>query len=128
MNNEETLNPNFNINAKYEYMIERAKHNIDLYLETGKDCSDISLSYDVKNYLPNALKEIERLNNIIKEKSLLLIEFQDMEQKLKEKDNIINELKQKNNLAENILYDYLYNDGKITKEKYEQFKGLKEGK
>lgn len=40
----------------------------------------------------------------------------------------IDELKQKNNLAENILYDYLYNDGKITKEKYEQFKGLKEGK
>ena len=36
MNNEETLNPNFNINAKYEDMIERAKHNIDLYLETGK--------------------------------------------------------------------------------------------
>ena len=42
-------------------------------------------------------------------------------------NNIIDELKQKNNLAENILYDYLYNDGKITKEKYEQFKGLKEG-
>ena len=43
-------------------------------------------------------------------------------------NNIINELKQKNNLAENILYDYLYNDGKITKEKYEQVKELKEGK
>lgn len=56
------------------------------------------------------------------------------EQLLAEKDkeierlnNIIDDLKQKNNLAENILYDYLYNDGKITKEKYEQFKGLKEG-
>ena len=59
MNNEETLNPNFNINAKYEDMIERAKHNIDLYLETGKDYVDISLSYDVKNYLPLALKEID---------------------------------------------------------------------
>lgn len=67
MNNEEILNPDFDINAKYEDMIERAKHNIDLYLEAGKDCSDISLSYDVKNYLPNALEEIERLNNIIDE-------------------------------------------------------------
>ena len=104
MNNQETLNPDFDINAKYEDMIERAKHNIDLYLETGKDCPDISLSYDVKNYLPLALKEIQRLNNII------------------------DDLKQKNNWAENILYDYLYNDNKITKEKYEQFKGLKEGK
>jgi len=37
-------------------------------------------------------KEIERLNNKIKEQNLLLIEFQDMEQKLKLKDNIINEL------------------------------------
>ena len=37
-------------------------------------------------------------------------------------------LQEKLNLAENILYDYLYNDDKITKEKYEQFKGLKEGK
>ena len=73
MNNEETLNPNFNINAKYEDMIERAKHNIDLYLETGKDCSDISLSYDVKNYLPNALEEIERLNNIINELEKFII-------------------------------------------------------
>ena len=40
----------------------------------------------------------------------------------------VNDLKQNYNLAENILYDYLYNDNKITKEKYEQFKGLKEGK
>ena len=31
-------------------------------------------------------------NNKIKEQSLLLIEFQDMEQRLKEKDNIIDEL------------------------------------
>lgn len=62
-------------------------------------------------------------------------DINDVYNKLEEKDkennrlnNIIDELKQKNNLAENILYDYLYNDGKITKEKYEQFKGLKEGK
>ena len=66
MNNVENFNPDFDINAKYEDMIERAKHNVDLYLETGKDCSNISLSYDIKNYLPLALEELQRLNNIIK--------------------------------------------------------------
>jgi hypothetical protein len=66
-----------------------------------------------------------------------LVEYQNIDtiENLKEKDkeierlnNIINELKQKNNLAENILYDYLYKDEKITKERYKQFKELKEGK
>ena len=58
--------------------------------------------------------------------------LKNMKQQIEEKDkqierlnNIINDLKQKNNLAENILYDYLYNNDKITKEKYEQFKELK---
>ena len=63
--NEEILNPDFDINAKYEDMIKKAKHNVDLYLETGKNYTDISLSYDVKNYLPKALKEIERLNKFV---------------------------------------------------------------
>ena len=32
-------------------------------------------------------------------------------------------LKEKINLAENILYDYLYKDGKITEELYLKYKG-----
>lgn len=42
-------------------------------------------------YVEKLEQEIERLNNKIKEQNLLLIEFQDMEQRLKEKDNIIDE-------------------------------------
>lgn len=34
-----------------------------------------------------------------------------------------NKLKEKINLAENILYDYLYKDGKITEELYLKYKG-----
>ena len=78
-------------------------------------------SYSAKlllDYLTN-LQQIEqdhqKLNGELREENKRL-------------NNIINELKQKNNLAENILYDYLYNDNKITKERYEQFKGMKEGK
>lgn len=52
-----------------------------------------SITYSEQKQIWNRLKEkdkeIERLNNKIKEQSLLLIEFQDMEQRLKEKDNII---------------------------------------
>ncbi len=33
---------------------------------------------------------------------------------------------EKLNLAENILYDYLYKDNKITKELYDKFKGSDE--
>ena len=54
--------------------------------------------------------------------------IKNMQKEIEKLNNIIKDLKQKNNLAENILYDYLYNDDKITKEKYKQFKGLKEGK
>lgn len=39
-----------------------------------------------------------------------------------DKDYITN-LQEKLNLAENILYDYLYKDNKITKELYDKFKG-----
>lgn len=58
-------------------------------------------AYIIRQSMINKDKEIERLNNII------------------------NELKQKLNLAENILYDYLYKDKKITKELYNEFKELK---
>ena len=47
------------------------------------------------------------------------------DREIKRLNNTINELKQKLNLAENILYDYLYKDKKITKELYDSFKELK---
>ena len=65
VNQEDLICEDCNVPAKYEDMIKKAKHNVDLYLETGKNYTDISLSYDVKNYLPKALKEIERLNKKI---------------------------------------------------------------
>lgn len=79
----------------------------------------------------NLEKEIERLNNKIKEQSLLLIEFQDMEQRLKEKDNIIDELEREsylgmlenqnnNDYAKGLYCAYEYINQKIIK--------LKEGK
>lgn len=55
-------------------------------------------------------KEIERLNNKVKEQNLLLIEFQDMEQKLKLKDNIINKLEEylenRNSFFNEMFRDY----------------------
>lgn len=69
-----------------------------------------------KKWYEEQQEEIERLNNKIKEQSLLLIEFQDMEQRLKEKDNIIDEA---------IHYINLNQDSKSLCLNYEQLKALR---
>lgn len=47
----------------------------------------------------------------------------DQRRKIKYLLDYITNLQEKLNLAENILYDYLYMDKKITKELYDKFKG-----
>ena len=83
---------------------------------TGKTYTD----YDFKNH--------RYLYCFINDNFNIYDRLEEKDKEIDRLNNIINELSKKNNLAENILYDYLYNDDKITKEKYEQFKGLKEGK
>lgn len=104
--------------------IKEILDNFKNYEDSYKKCNetqfiifyrDIHLLLDYITNLQQIEQDHQKLNGELREENNKL-------------NNIIDELKQKNNLAENILYDYLYNDGKITKEKYEQFKGLKEGK
>ena len=81
-----------------------------------------------EKYWKQANRDIQAYEKELREYVASLLYDNDYKsQKIEKLNNIIDNLKQKNNLAENILYDYLYNDNKITKEKYEQFKELKEG-
>lgn len=80
-----------------------------------------------KGYEDGKNDNITKIEYVLKP-SFTTRKLKEQQNEIKRLNNIIDDLKQKNNLAENILYDYLYNDDKITKEKYEQFKGLKEGK
>lgn len=68
---EERINPNFNINAKYESMIEEANKIIKVYLETTnlyEEDGRYNLAYDVKNYLPKLLEENKSLQSQLKAK------------------------------------------------------------
>lgn len=68
---EERLNPNFNINAKYESMLENAKSIVENYLShsdaTCEPPAYINLVYDVKNYLPKLQQENQQLKEVIEE-------------------------------------------------------------
>ena len=66
--------------------------DLSLKLSTG-NCEIIEFKrtlckYNFTDILKEKDKEIERLNNKIKEQNLLLIEFQDMEQKVEQLENI----------------------------------------
>lgn len=72
----------------------------------------------ISSALNSGEKEIDRLNNKIKEQNLLLIEFQDMEQRVKQLENIRKEAieyieKSMNNTQP--FYQYLFGDenGKV---------------
>ena len=74
---EERINPNFNINAKYESMIEEANKIIKVYLETTnlyEEDGRYNLAYDVKNYLPKLLEENKSLQSQLKEKEEVMKE------------------------------------------------------
>ena len=75
---EERINPNFNINAKYESMIEEANKIIKVYLETTnlyEEDGRYNLAYDVKNYLPKLLEENKPLQSQLKAKEEVEKEF-----------------------------------------------------
>lgn len=74
---EERINPNFNINAKYESMIEEANKIIKVYLETTnlyEEDGRYNLAYDVKNYLPKLLEENKSLQSQLKAKEEVIKE------------------------------------------------------
>ena len=67
MSEEERLNPNFNINAAYESMIQTAKRIVNNYNQTHDgSCeapSDICLAHDIANDLPILLQENAELKD-----------------------------------------------------------------
>ena len=67
--NKERINSNFDINAKYQSMVEEANKIINVYLETSNlyDDGRYSLAYDVKNYLPKLQQEKQHYKHIIDE-------------------------------------------------------------
>ena len=80
----ERINPNFDINAKCQSMIEEANKIIKVYLETSnlyEDDGRYNLAYDVKNYLPKLQQENKHYKHIIDE----------LEKWLKEEMNIYDE-------------------------------------
>ena len=63
--NKEKHNPNFDINTKYEDIINNSKKIAELHeFVSDGSCeppSYICLAYDVKNYLPRLIKENQQL-------------------------------------------------------------------
>lgn len=95
----EKTNPSFDINAKYEEMINVSKRIVEHHeFVTDGTCEPpifVSLAYDVKNYLPKLLKENHRLKSEIEN----LKEF-------KEEHDIMKHFIIENNLWESFLnYD-----------------------
>lgn len=70
-------------------------------------------------YILELEEEVKKLNHIIDKQDKDITVLSKGNSKLK---SIIDDLQQKHNFAENILYDYLYKDKKITKEVYDKFK------
>lgn len=92
----EKTNPSFDINAKYEEMINVSKRIVEHHeFVTDGTCEPpifVSLAYDVKNYLPKLLKENHRLKSEIEN----LKEF-------KEERDIMKHFIIENNLWESFL-------------------------
>lgn len=67
---EERINPNFDINAKYESMLENAKSIVEHYKKenSNSDCSNkVALAFDVVNYLPVLQSQLKAREEVIKE-------------------------------------------------------------
>ena len=65
----EKVNPNFDINSKYEEMINVSKKIVEHHeFVTDGTCEPpifVSLAYDVENYLPKLLKEKQKYKDIV---------------------------------------------------------------
>lgn len=66
---KEKANPNFDINAKYEDMVNISKRIVEHHeFVTDGTCEPlmfVSLAYDVENYLPKLLKEKQKYKDIV---------------------------------------------------------------
>ena len=68
--NREGKNKNFDLNAKYKDMIQTATKIVEYNLnknDNSEPKSEICLAYDVKNYLPQLLSQIDQQEQIIRE-------------------------------------------------------------
>ena len=77
MNKKEKINPNFDINAKYEDMINTAIQIIEHHeFVSNGSCEPpnyICLAYDVKNYLPKLQQENKLLRDRIRQGSSIYV-------------------------------------------------------
>ena len=75
-------NPNFDINAKYEDMINISKRIVEHHeFVTDDTCEPpmfVSLAYDVKNYLPKLLKENQKQKEVIDKLSKTIYEIDEL--------------------------------------------------
>lgn len=153
--NKEKHNPNFDINTKYEDIINNSKKIAELHeFVSDGSCeppSYICLAYDVKNYLPRLIKENQELkeqlevgkeqyNDLVEEKEKIqeqlssnTLQFENqqkefiewLEKEIKETDKTIEMLCDTNSCR----IPYLQNKNRLLKEilkKYKEIVGYKE--
>lgn len=74
--NKEQLNPNFDINAKIESMLNNAQGIITNHLLKGDKSIEapdyINLAYDIKNYLQKVQNENQYQQQMLKEKNIAI--------------------------------------------------------
>lgn len=78
----EKTNPSFDINAKYEEMINVSKRIVEHHeFVTDGTCEPpifVSLAYDVGNYLPKLLKENQKQKEVINKLSKTIYEIDEL--------------------------------------------------
>ena len=78
----EKVNPNFDINAKYEEMINVSKRIVEHHeFVTDGTCEPpmfVSLAYDVKNYLPKLLEKNQKQEEVIDKLSKTIYETDEL--------------------------------------------------
>ena len=79
---KEKVNPNFDINSKYEEMINVSKRIVEHHeFVTDGTCGPpmfVSLAYDVKNYLPKLLEENQKQKEVIDKLSKTIYEIDEL--------------------------------------------------
>ena len=139
--NKEKLNTNFDINAKYEDMIQNSKEIIDRYNQTHDGSCEtpnyICLAYDVKNYLSKLQKENQTNKTIIEIQVKRIYELEHTLEELKkwleeQTDYLIEIDGQSIPLKDNFEFcsmNELYQTGKYSgfKEVLDKIKELEEG-
>lgn len=119
--NKEKHNPNFDINAKYEDIINNSKKIAELHeFVSDGSCeppSYICLAYDVKNYLPRLIKENQEL------KEQLEVGEQQYNDLVEEKENLQEQLSNSHQIKnqQKEFIEYLENEIKYWEEQEQQW-------